>query len=111
MTYKACCAGGVIHPHPVGAVVGVEVLAAVLVEAASPAHLGRRTEGFRRRLQVEESRRDETRGYNWELRDSKRKRYLYEWWPGRLMGAVKNKRTVRLDRAAAAVETSLMVRG
>jgi hypothetical protein len=44
MTYKACGAGGVVHPYPVGAVVRVEVLAAVLVEAASPAHLGKRRE-------------------------------------------------------------------
>lgn len=39
-TDRAGCARRVVYPDPVGAVVGVEVLAPVLVESAAAAHVG-----------------------------------------------------------------------
>jgi hypothetical protein len=39
VTYDAGCTWRVVHPDPVRAVVRVEVLAAILVEASAAAHL------------------------------------------------------------------------
>ena len=39
VTYNAGCTWRVVHPHPVGTVVRVKVLATILVEASAATHL------------------------------------------------------------------------